>query len=343
MNKWKKTILGTGVIILILSLVVFYFPTWTPKIKTENGISTLEQVDINGSKHAIMIRGHNLDNPVILFVHGGPASSELPFAKKNQDLLESRFTVVNYDQRASGKSYHFSEDYSNLSADLLVEDLLAITDYTTERLGKKKVILIGHSFGTYIGTLAAQKAPEKFEAYIGIGQVGDVLLSETESWSYVVEQARLAGNEKDVQELEQVAEAIKQGQAFTPRQYVKKYGGAARLMENPDESFWGKALSSEYNIVDAFRHTKGMSYSQEILIGEAMVNSLPSRVTEMDLPIYFVMGDYDYMTSSLAAKLFFEGIEAEQKEFISYEQSAHYPHYEEKERFLNWMVKEFIQ
>ncbi|MNF17360.1 hypothetical protein D3C80_2208120 [compost metagenome] len=63
----------------------------------------------------------------------------------------------------------------------------------------------------------------------------------------------------------------------------------------------------------------------------------------MDLPIYFVMGDYDYMTSSLAAKLFFEGIEAEQKEFISYEQSAHYPHYEEKERFLNWMVKEFIQ
>lgn len=142
-----------------------------------------------------------MDNPVILYVHGGPASSELPFAKKYQDLLESRFTIVNYDQRASGKSYHFSEDYSNLSADLLVEDMLAITDYITERLSKKKVTLIGHSYGTYISTLAAKEAPEKFEACIGIGRVADVLLSETNGWNYVVEQARLSGNEKDVKRL----------------------------------------------------------------------------------------------------------------------------------------------
>lgn len=116
-----------------------------------------------------MIRGHDKNNPVIIFVHGGPGSSEIPYAKKYQDLLEKNFTVVNYDQRASGKSYHFFEDYSNLSSDLLVDDLLAMTDYISERLGKEKVILIGHSYGTYIGMQAAYKAPQKYEAYVGIG------------------------------------------------------------------------------------------------------------------------------------------------------------------------------
>jgi pimeloyl-ACP methyl ester carboxylesterase len=92
------------------------------------------------------------------------------FDKKNE-------TYIYYDQRASGKSYHFFEDYSNLSTDLLVEDLLAMTDYISERLEKEKVILIGHSFGTYTAIQASYKAPEKYEAYIGIGQISDRLHS----------------------------------------------------------------------------------------------------------------------------------------------------------------------
>lgn len=115
-----------------------FCPTWTSHIKGDNSISALEQVEINGSNHEIMIRGTDKDNPVIIFVHGGPGCSEIPYAEKYQDLLETKFTVVNYDQRASGKSYHFFEDYSNLSSDLLVEDLLALTDYISERLGKEK-------------------------------------------------------------------------------------------------------------------------------------------------------------------------------------------------------------
>ncbi|MNJ76563.1 hypothetical protein D3C77_738720 [compost metagenome] len=73
-----------------------------------------------------------------------------------------------------------------------------------------------------------------------------------------------------------------------------------------------------------------------------MNHPLPSLVNRLDLPIYFVMGDYDYMTSSHAAKVFFDEINADQKQFISYEQSAHYPHYEEKQRFFDWMVETFI-
>lgn len=186
MRKLKKTLRIMGVTPIALLITALIFPTWTSSIKGENSISILEQVEMNGSKQELMIRGDDKNNPVILFVHGGPGAPEIPYAAAYQDLLETRFTVVHYDQRASGKSYRFFEDYANLSSELLVNDLLALTDHVSERLGKEKIILIGHSYGTYIAAQAAHKAPEKYEAYVGIGQMGDTLTSEMDSLTYLI-------------------------------------------------------------------------------------------------------------------------------------------------------------
>lgn len=346
MKNKKKSIKVIGVIfiILLITLIIALFaPTWTPQIKGDNSISALEQVEINGSSHEIMIRGNDKDNPVIIFVHGGPGCSEIPYADKYQDLLETNFTVVNYDQRASGKSYHFFEDYSNLSSDLLVEDLLAMTDYISERLGKEKVILIGHSFGTYIGMQAAYKAPEKYEAYIGIGQMSDTVESEIESLNYSITQAKKDGNTDDVVYLQGVTEKIKNGDMFTPRNYVAKYGGTSRLIDSPDGNYIDMLFSSEYNLLDVIRYDYGVSYSQNTLVKELLKNPLPTRVTKLEIPCYFVMGKYDYMTTYNTAKKYFDMIAADQKEFITFEKSAHYPQYEEKEKFYDWMSDTFIK
>ncbi len=98
-KKLIKIFKYTGVIVIILLIIALFSPTWTPHIKGNNSISVLEQVKINGSSHEIMIRGKDRDNPVIIFVHGGPGCPEIPYADKYQDLLENNFTVVNYDQR----------------------------------------------------------------------------------------------------------------------------------------------------------------------------------------------------------------------------------------------------
>lgn len=290
-----------------------------------------------------MIRGKDRDNPVIIFVHGGPGCSEIPYATKYQDLLEANFTVVNYDQRASGKSYHFFEDYSNLSSELLVEDLLALTDYISQRFGKEKVIVIGHSYGTYIAMQAASKAPEKYAAYIGIGQMSDTVKSEIETLNYSIKQAQKAGNTDDVTDLQKLIDNIKNGDTFTPRNYVAKYGGSVRLIDNPDGNNMDMLLSSEYNLLDVIRYNLGLSYSQNALLKEVLKNPLPTKVKKLEIPCYFVMGKYDYMTTHNEAKNYFDQIEAHQKEFITFGKSAHYPQFEEKKKFNGWMIDTFIK
>ncbi|MEH7251609.1 alpha/beta hydrolase, partial [Neobacillus niacini] len=333
MKSIKKTIKFIGVGIIIVIIIALFSPTWTQHIKGKNSISVLEQVEINGGNHEIMIRGNDKDHPVIIVVHGGPGTPEMSYADQYQDLLETHFTVVHYDQRASGKSYHFFEDYSNLSTDLLVEDLLAITDYISERFGQEKVILMGHSFGTYIATQAAYKAPEKYEAYVGIGQMSDIRESEFDSLSYTIEQAQKAGNKDDVLYLQGLTEKIKNGETVVPRNYVSKYGGSSRLIDDLGDDNISVLFSSEYNLLDVIRYNYGMGYSQKMLLKDLLENPLPSKVTELELPFYFIMGKYDYMTSSNAAKKYFDRIEADKKEFIAFEESAHYPQFEEKEKF----------
>lgn len=339
----RKVLFYLGAAIILFVGIALIFPTWTPKIAGENSISELKQVDINGTYHELMIRGHDKNNPIIIFVHGGPGVSEIPYVTKYQDQLEKDFTIVHYDQRASGKSYHFGEDYKDLSTDLLVKDLLSLTDYISTRFNQKKVILAGHSFGTYIGLQAAQQAPEKYEAYIGIGQMSDTLESEMDGLHFTIEQAKWSGNTTDVEYLQGLIDKVQSGDRLTPRQYVRKYGGAARLIdENADmeKGFW---LGPEYNLLDRIRYIRGAAYSQEVLTGQAMKKPLPTIVTKLDLPVYFIMGQYDYMTSTTSAKTYFDQIDASQKEFITYEQSAHYPQFEEKEKFSKWMADTFAK
>ncbi|QGG50703.1 alpha/beta hydrolase [Lysinibacillus pakistanensis] len=337
MKNIKKIIKYIGVIIISILLLVLFRPTWTSNIKGDNSISVLEQVKINGTKQQIMIRGRDQNNPVIIYVHGGPSVSEIPYAKY-EDLLEKDFTVVNYDQRGSGKSYHFNEDYSNLTADVLVEDLLELTDYISKRFGKEKVILIGHSYGTYLGTMAAYKAPEKYEAYIGIGQVSNMQESEIDNLNYTISEAKKAGNTEDVKYLEGIAEKIHAGESVAPRGYVGKYGGATRLINMSDGDI---LLSREYNLLDFIRYNNGVAKTQAQLVKEIFDKPLPMIVTKLELPFYFVMGKYDAMTSYNAAKNYFDVMEADKKEFISFEQSAHYPLFEEKEKFYRWMCDTF--
>src|SRR3546814_4342631 len=75
------------------------------RIVAPTGIQETCKERIGGIGQWINVRGQDRDNPVILFIHGGPASPLMPTTWEFQRPLEEYFTVVNYDQRGAGKTF----------------------------------------------------------------------------------------------------------------------------------------------------------------------------------------------------------------------------------------------
>lgn len=330
-------------IILLLYIVVNLIrPTWTPAIKGDNSISELRKVNIGDTELEIMIRGNDRDNPVLIFVHGGPCCSEIPYVRKYQDELEKDFTIVHYDQRGSGKSYVFGEDYSEITVATHVSDLVELTKYIESYLEKEQVILLGHSFGTYIATMAVVQQPELYQAYVGIGQMSNPIEGELNNLYRCIEAAEEAGNEEDTNYLKMLEQSVLEGEIITPRNYVRKYGFAARKINDNGDYLLGFLFGTEYNWLDAIRfYTASIKY-QDNLIVESTNNPITQIVTEINVPVYFAMGNYDGMTSPESAQKYLDNITGDGiKEFLVFEESAHYPQFEEEQKFYQWMKETF--
>ncbi len=341
---WVKVVKWFGIILILLIIVRLCFPTWTPKISNKNSISQLRKVEINGTDLEVMIRGCNRDNPILIFVHGGPCCSEIPYIRGYQDLLEQKFTIIHYDQRGSGKSYKFGTDYSGVTATNHVDDLIALTEYIKQYLKQEQVILIGHSYGTYIATMAAAKEPKLYRAYIGIGQMSNTIESELDGLNKCIEAARKAGNKDDVTYLNGLETSISKGKEITPRNYVRKYGFAARNINENLDYLNGFLFGSEYNLLDAIRFYVASAKYQDTLIMEALKNPITDIVSEIDIPVYFAMGKYDCMTSPKAAEEYLNSLTGQAPhEMVVFENSAHYPQLEEKEKFYDWMCSTFAK
>jgi pimeloyl-ACP methyl ester carboxylesterase len=340
-NRKRAFIIAVAAVFLLL-LIRAVMPTWTPRIRGERSISEYETVEVNGAEIRWMIRGCDRENPVLIFVHGGPCCSEIPYVRKYQGELEEDFTIVHYDQRGSGKSYRFGEDYSDVTAATHVEDLIAITERVEELLGKDRVILLGHSYGTYIATLAAALRPDLYAAYIGIGQMSDTVESELDTLEKCIARAEDEGDEGAAASLEALRDPIANGEGIVPRSFVRKYGFAARGIDEDRDYLEGFLFGSEYNLTDAVRFYVASGRYQDGLIMEALQHPVTEIVSVMEIPVYFVMGRYDGMTSPEAAAEYLKEIGGDgEREFVLFEDSAHYPQLEEADAFAAWMRERF--
>jgi pimeloyl-ACP methyl ester carboxylesterase len=136
----------------------------TPLIQEERFVS------LGGIDQWITIRGADSANPVLLIVHGGPgdAQSSLPGVYA---LYEKDFTIVQWDQRGAGRT--FAKNPSSPPKPERVElDGIELAQYLCNYLAKKKILVLGHSWGSHLAIEMVQKRPDLFAAYIGTEQVG---------------------------------------------------------------------------------------------------------------------------------------------------------------------------
>ncbi len=137
----------------------------------QGSIAELTSIDVNGHELGLMIRGHDTDNPVLLFLAGGPGGSELGAMRNHLAALEENFTVATLDQRGTGSSYPALDPADTYTLESAIDDTVATTNYLRERFTTERVVLVGQSWGTILGVLTVRQEPGLYSAFVGVGQM----------------------------------------------------------------------------------------------------------------------------------------------------------------------------
>jgi len=336
-----------GLIIIFLIVLIIYSPGKTEPFldchgkKIVGSISEKTFVIIGGIRQGMIIKSKNINNPVLLFLHGG--MPEFFLTQKYPTGLEDYFTVVWWEQRGSGLSYNSNIPKETITSEQMIKDAVDLTNYLRHRFGQEKIYLMAHSGGTFFGIQVAAQYPELFHAYIGVAQISNQLKSERLAHEYMLKQYKASGNRKMVRKLESTSLV-----AGTPYSYLKlrdkamhELGvGTTHDMKSVFKGFFVSSLiCKEYTLSEKITLWWGKSQSGvSSLWDEILATDLMRKVPKLDIPVYFYSGIYDYTTSYTLTKVYFNRLDAPIKGFYTFKKSAHSPIFEEPSH-----VKEFIE
>ncbi|SEH64490.1 alpha/beta hydrolase fold [Ruminococcus flavefaciens] len=168
--KWIGiSILSLIIILLIVRLIGKLYYNRTP----DGGINESMYIEVNGQEQWVSIYGENKDNPVMLFLHGGPGDSYSYADFKIWRKLAKDYTVINWDQRNAGKTWLHDAQNSEITSKLMRSDLEVMVDKLLEYTSKDSLTLLGMSWGTLYADDYALRHPEKVECVIDISIASD--------------------------------------------------------------------------------------------------------------------------------------------------------------------------
>lgn len=310
-----------SILLACMLILVGVLQLWSPGKPTpfvdENGsplagsISEKVFVNINGVEQGMFIKSKDATHPVLIYLHGGMPDYFL--TQRYPTGLEDYFTVVWWEQRGSGISYSADIPPETMTLEQMISDTLEVTNYLRHRFGKEKIYLMGHSGGTFIGIQAAARAPELYYAYIGVAQMSYQLKSERLAYEYMLKRFKENGNTRMARKLEAAPVTMTDG---TPDTYLALRDeamhslgiGTTHDMNSVITGIFLPSLTSrDYTLIEKVNMWRGKSRSGVSLLWETMLaTDLSKQVPELDIPVYFFEGIYDYTCSYTEAKSYFE-------------------------------------
>ena len=312
--KWFFIIV---IAIVILFLTVRFIGQCINNQTPESGINEQMYVDINGTKQWISIYGQDKDNPVLLYLHGGPGGAtshvDYAFTRKWSDV----YTVVTWDQRNAGKSYSADQNNIELTYDLLMQDGIEMTKFLRNHLGKEKISLIGHSWGTYYGCNLVLAHPEYYDCYIGAAQIVD---SQKNEAAFVEAAKKWVGDDAEGKAMLEKLNT----NAYMKVLLLEKYGYAAYQDKMDYSQTSAMIFNPYYSLADFVK-----IYTMDISVYDRFYNSsafnefsLDGR-TEYQVPYYNINGGCDYLCNFELAQEYFDQIHAPRKQLYLMEDTRH--------------------
>jgi pimeloyl-ACP methyl ester carboxylesterase len=329
----RRIISGGGVAIIIAAALAWWaLRVHTPAIAADPAhpgaaVASLEQVTLGGDPQWVLIRGRDRHAPIVLFLHGGPGNSMMRFAHAFQRPLEDDFLVVQWDRRGAGKSYRGPVDIPHMRASREIADTIALIEKLQARFGARKIILIGHSYGTELGALVAAQRPDLVRAYVGVGQVAcrwKRVQAMQEAWLLPQAAARRDNT---------LVKTIRAHKPFDHEVAVFAYGGAVEHATNKVPLWLMSLRAPEYSLRDVWHTRKGIRFTHGHLKRDVYAGALMDAVPRIPVPVYFFEGRGDRVTPPVCVQDYLKRLDAPQKEIVWFEQSAHYPFLAEPEKF----------
>jgi proline iminopeptidase len=343
---------------VLLSLALLYREYRQHRVAVEraihspNGINSLERVRIGGIDQWIEVRGQDVNNPILLFIHGGPGIAFIPLAGSFQRTWEKPFTVVQWDQRGAGKTYGSNDvelQRRTMNVPQMEQDTLEVVNYLRHRFQRDKIFVVAHSWGSVLGLWLAHEHPELIYAYVGVGQVVNMNRNAEVVYQDALQHAREHHQEEAAKALESLAPYptanVDMRKMFIVNQWAAKLLGpppGGEQFTDVRRLLLDLVSAPEYSLADDYSFLQGLSFSRDTLARELTKVDLGQFGTDFRVPVFFFEGRQDpYCRPSLVWQ-YFQSIKAPQKEFVWFDNSGHFPFFEEKTRFSDELLQRVL-
>lgn len=302
------------------------------------GIDQTSFVSIGGIDQWISIKGEDRRNPVLLVVHGGPGESQWPQADRYIPW-EKAFTVVLWDQRGAGHTYgRYGAKTPDFSLDRIAKDGIELTQYLCRTLGKEKIIVLGHSWGSTIAISMVKLKPELFAAYVGTGQAESWAATMNTQYDMALAKARMDGDAAAIKKLETAGRPDLKDpkQAFS----VNTWPAMA-----PSDKAWIQGLRAQLPALqakypkDMQDYQDGFQFSIDHALPDQMKLDLPKTASTIDTAFFIIQGRDDIMTPTSAAVDYFNLVKAPKKELVLIPDAGHFAFMTAPDAFLAALVE----
>lgn len=288
-------------------------------------------VKIGGIEQWISIDGADCAKPALLLVHGGPGNpisiyENDPYASWTKD-----YVVIHWDQRAAGLTWSRnapSED-TPLRLAQMRDDGIALSRHLLERLGKRKLVLLGSSWGSILGGQMAASSPELYCAWMPVAQVVNSTETMRASREIILARARAAGDQPTVEKIE----ALGTPPWTNPRNFgilrraIRKYEA---MVSDPIPAAWLEWKAARRTPTARADYTAGEDYSYIQFIGmkgDGIISlvDMESQAASFKMPVYMVHGEQDLLAPKEIAQRYFDRISAPRKQLAIVPRAGHDP------------------
>lgn len=349
--KWAGIVLLTIVVLFVMVVMGFRnFNYLTGALKTKNGIDEGIYVTLGGQEQYLLIRSADVHNPVIIWLHGGPSGPDAFITYPFTNYLVDEYTVVCWDQRGCGRTYFANRkddpDNETVTFAQAQADLDELVDYVCARFETEQVVIVGHSYGSMLGSRYVLEHPDKVDAYIGVGQVVSM---ESDVYSYEDALAKAEDKGDDTASLTEAYEKYQAEPTLINMMNLRKY--TAPYHEAPKEANTILVgLCSPYMGVDDFRWFMKQLGNMEdyIRLNQSLFDYIQTADVrayglQYQVPSGFISGSEDWTTPVKYVEDYYQMLTTPPRKCIGQlEGCGHSPQNDASEEFSE-MLKEMLR